>query len=95
MHLTDVFQRLSRDVGDRRGRVSRMPAVWLWVVYICGQGQVVLCFFGDGASKQGVFALDPEIASLWKLPIVFVMENNGYNVPHAYRAGGRQPRQRR
>jgi TPP-dependent pyruvate/acetoin dehydrogenase alpha subunit len=43
-------------------------------------GQVVLCFFGDGASKQGAFAESLNIASLWKLPVVFVMENNNYNV---------------
>ena len=40
----------------------------------------MLCFFGDGASKQGAFHESLNIASLWKLPIVFVMENNGYNV---------------
>jgi TPP-dependent pyruvate/acetoin dehydrogenase alpha subunit len=44
------------------------------------QGQVVLCFFGDGASKQGAFAESLNVASLWKLPIVYVMENNSYNV---------------
>jgi pyruvate dehydrogenase E1 component alpha subunit len=41
---------------------------------------VVLCFFGDGASKQGAFAESLNVASLWKLPIVYVMENNSYNV---------------
>jgi pyruvate dehydrogenase E1 component alpha subunit len=40
----------------------------------------VLSFFGDGASKQGAFHESLNIASLWKLPIVFVMENNSYNV---------------
>jgi TPP-dependent pyruvate/acetoin dehydrogenase alpha subunit len=44
------------------------------------QHQVVLCFFGDGASKQGAFHESLNLASLWKLPIVYVMENNGYNV---------------
>ena len=44
------------------------------------QDQVVLCFFGDGASKQGAFAESLNIASLWKLPVVYVMENNNYNV---------------
>src|SRR5271170_5145317 len=44
------------------------------------QGQVVLSFFGDGSTKQGAFAESLNIASLWKLPIVFVMENNSYNV---------------
>jgi pyruvate dehydrogenase E1 component alpha subunit len=51
-----------------------------WAAQIRKQGQVVLCFFGDGASKQGAFSESLNIASLWKLPIVFVMENNGYNV---------------
>jgi pyruvate dehydrogenase E1 component alpha subunit len=51
-----------------------------WAAQIRGQGQVVLSFFGDGASKQGAFHETLNIASLWKLPIVFVMENNGYNV---------------
>jgi pyruvate dehydrogenase E1 component alpha subunit len=44
------------------------------------QGQVVLCFFGDGASKQGAFHESLNVASLWRLPIVYVMENNSYNV---------------
>ena len=43
-------------------------------------GQVVLCFFGDGASKQGAFAEALNVASLWKLPILYVLENNSYNV---------------
>ena len=51
-----------------------------WAAQIRKQGQVVLCFFGDGASKQGAFSESLNIASLWKLPIVYVMENNGYNV---------------
>jgi pyruvate dehydrogenase E1 component alpha subunit len=51
-----------------------------YAAQIRGKGQVVLCFFGDGASKQGAFAESLNIASLWKLPIVYVMENNNYNV---------------
>ena len=51
-----------------------------YAAQIRGQGQVVLSFFGDGASKQGAFHESLNIASLWKLPIVFVMENNSYNV---------------
>jgi acetoin:2,6-dichlorophenolindophenol oxidoreductase subunit alpha len=41
---------------------------------------VVLSFFGDGASKQGAFAESLNLASLWKLPVVYIMENNSYNV---------------
>jgi pyruvate dehydrogenase E1 component alpha subunit len=51
-----------------------------YAAQIRGEGQVVLCFFGDGSSKQGAFHEALNVASLWKLPIVFVMENNGYNV---------------
>ena len=40
---------------------------------------MVLTFFGDGASKQGAFHETLNIASLWKLPVVFVMENNSYH----------------
>jgi len=45
-----------------------------------GRGQVVLCFFGDGASKQGAFHESLNLASLWRLPVVYIMENNSYNV---------------
>ncbi len=43
-------------------------------------GSVVLCFFGDGASKQGAFHESLNLAAVWKLPVVFIMENNDYNV---------------
>ena len=51
-----------------------------WAAQIRKQGQVVLCFFGDGASKQGAFHESLNLGSLWKLPIVYIMENNNYNV---------------
>jgi TPP-dependent pyruvate/acetoin dehydrogenase alpha subunit len=41
-------------------------------------GQVVLCFCGDGATNQGSFHESLNMASVWKLPIVFICENNGY-----------------
>jgi TPP-dependent pyruvate/acetoin dehydrogenase alpha subunit len=44
------------------------------------ENQVILCFFGDGASKQGAFHESLNLASLWKLPVVYIMENNNYNV---------------
>lgn len=40
--------------------------------------QIVLCFSGDGATNQGTFHESLNLASVWKLPIVFVIENNQY-----------------
>jgi pyruvate dehydrogenase E1 component alpha subunit len=43
-----------------------------------GKDQVVLCFFGDGASNQGMFHEGLNLSSIWKLPVVFICENNLY-----------------
>jgi pyruvate dehydrogenase E1 component alpha subunit len=42
--------------------------------------QVSVCFFGDGASNQGVFHESLNLAAIWDLPVVFVCENNRYAV---------------
>jgi TPP-dependent pyruvate/acetoin dehydrogenase alpha subunit len=41
-------------------------------------GQVVYCFFGDGSSKQGAFHEALNMAAVWKLPVVYILENNEY-----------------
>jgi pyruvate dehydrogenase E1 component alpha subunit len=43
-----------------------------------GTDQVTICFFGDGASNQGTTAEGLNLAGIWKLPIVFICENNRY-----------------
>jgi len=43
-------------------------------------GQVVACFFGDGATNQGTFHESLNLAAIWGLPVVFVCENNGYGI---------------
>ncbi len=52
-----------------------------------GTGRVTVCFFGDGASNQGVFHETLNLAALWKLPVLFVAENNGYAMSTATARG--------
>ncbi len=77
MHLTDVGRGFLGTSGIVGQGIPHAAGV-AWAAQIRGKGQVVLSFFGDGASKQGAFHETLNIASLWKLPVVFVMENNNY-----------------
>ncbi len=43
-----------------------------------GSDRVTACFFGDGASNQGTFHESLNMAAIWKLPVLYIVENNGY-----------------
>jgi acetoin:2,6-dichlorophenolindophenol oxidoreductase subunit alpha len=53
--------------------------------------QVSLCFFGDGAVNQGTFHESLNMASLWKLPVVYLCENNGYAITTSIEQSHGQP----
>jgi TPP-dependent pyruvate/acetoin dehydrogenase alpha subunit len=45
---------------------------------VAGRDDVTVCFFGDGASNEGTFHESLNLAAVWKLPVVYVCENNGF-----------------
>jgi 2-oxoisovalerate dehydrogenase E1 component len=49
-----------------------------------GTDQVVVAFFGDGGSNQGVFHESLNLAAVWKLPVLFICENNQYALSTSY-----------
>jgi acetoin:2,6-dichlorophenolindophenol oxidoreductase subunit alpha len=57
-----------------------------------GTDQVAVCFFGDGASNQGTFHESLNFAALWKLPVLFVCENNLYALSTPLREATALPR---
>ena len=57
-----------------------------------GVARVTACFFGDGAVEEGEFHESMNLAALWKLPVLFLCENNLYAMGTAHRADARRSR---
>jgi len=77
MHLADperYFPGTSAIVGQSIAHAAGAALT----AQVKNTGQIVYCFFGDGASKQGAFFETLNMAAVWKLPVVFILENNEY-----------------
>jgi len=75
MHLVDVAHRFLGATGVVGGTI---PLALGTALAIGPAGGVAVVFFGDGAAQSGYFHESLNIAALWKIPVVFVCENNGY-----------------
>jgi pyruvate dehydrogenase E1 component alpha subunit len=79
MHLIDVTKGVMGAIGIVGQQMPMAAGIGL-ALKMNGSDRICLCFFGDGASNTGVFHEALNVASLWKLPVIFVCENNGYAV---------------
>jgi pyruvate dehydrogenase E1 component alpha subunit len=77
MHLTDVSVGAYGSFAIVGGHLPIAVGFALTSLYNGGD-EVCLCFFGDGAVNTGAFHEAMNLASVWKLPVVFVCENNLY-----------------
>ena len=77
MHLADPSRDFPGTTGIIGAGIAHAAGVAL-SAQVRKTGQVVYSFFGDGASKQGVFHETLNLAAVWKLPVVFILENNEY-----------------
>lgn len=79
MHIADVATGNLGANGIVAGGIPIATGAGL-AAQMRGTTQVVACFFGDGATNEGAFHEALNIASIWRLPVVFVCENNKYGM---------------
>ena len=91
MHLFDSTRNFMGGYAIVGGQLPIAVGLALAIKYR-EENRVVMCFFGDGAVNQGEFHESLNLASIWKLPVLFFLENNLYGMgTHVDRthAGGR------
>ncbi|MBE0535394.1 MAG: pyruvate dehydrogenase (acetyl-transferring) E1 component subunit alpha [Phycisphaerae bacterium] len=84
MHLFDVERHFYGGHGIVGAHIPLATGVALKIKYR-GEKGVILCFFGDGAVHQGSFHEALNMAGVWKLPVVYICENNWYGMGTDYR----------
>lgn len=79
MHMFDVSKGMLGGYGIVGGQLP-IAAGTAFASRYRGDGRVTLCYFGDGSASQGAFHEALSLAALWKLPVVFICENNLYSM---------------
>ena len=80
MHIADVEGLRSLGANGIVGAGIPIAAGAALASKVWGDTNVTVCFFGDSASNQGTFHEAINMAAAWKLPVVFLCENNNYGV---------------
>jgi len=75
MHIADMKRGILGANGVVGGGIPLAAGAGLTSIYK-KTNQVTLCFFGDGAAQQGGFHESVNLAAIWKLPVVYICENN-------------------
>ncbi|MBI3013921.1 MAG: pyruvate dehydrogenase (acetyl-transferring) E1 component subunit alpha [Candidatus Tectomicrobia bacterium] len=79
MHMFDARRNFMGGHAIVGGHLPVAAGIGYGIRYKKGD-QVILCFFGEGASNIGAFHESLNVAALWKLPVVFICENNKYGM---------------
>jgi pyruvate dehydrogenase E1 component subunit alpha len=79
MHIFDAEHRFMGGYGIVGGNLPLAAGLGLASQYK-GEDAVTVCMFGDGASNTGNFGETMNLAALWKLPVLFLVENNLYGM---------------
>jgi TPP-dependent pyruvate/acetoin dehydrogenase alpha subunit len=79
MHIADFGIGMLGANGIVAGGIPIVTGAGL-AAQLDGTGRIAVSFFGDGASSAGPFHESLNIAALWKLPVLYVCENNSYGV---------------
>jgi pyruvate dehydrogenase E1 component alpha subunit len=90
MHLADNSVGIIGESAIVGGGIPLATGVGLSIA-VRQTDQVCLCFFGDGAVNQGTFHESLNMASLWKLPVIYLCENNGYAITTSITRSHAQP----
>ena len=83
MHIADVTRNNLGANGIVGGGIGLAMGVGL-AIKLQKRDQVVLGIFGDGASNQGIFHEALNMAAIYKLPVVYLCENNQYADEHGH-----------
>ena len=78
MHLFDARRRASMAATRSSAAACRSRSGWRSPTRCSGAPRVTACFFGEGAVAEGEFHESLNLAALWKLPVLFLCENNLY-----------------